>query len=322
MTSQRVGLGWGMVIALVSSAAFGVSGPLAKALIETGWTSGAAVLVRVSGAAAVLAVPTLLVARRVGARSLRRQFGFLFGYGLVAVAGAQIGFFSAVRTLPVGVALLIEYVAPVIVVGWLWLRRGQRPGRRTVAGAVAAMLGLVGVLDTATPGGLDPAGVTWALFAALCLTGYFLLSARVHDDLPPVLVIGSGMIVATAVTLLAGAVGLLPMAFVAETTTLAGWQVPFWVPAVGLVLICSVLSYLTGIVAVRALGARLASFVALTEVLFAVVVAWLALGELPTPRQLAGGVFIVVGVVLVRLGEPTLDSAGTDGPATPEPRRG
>lgn len=316
MTSQRVGLGWGMIIALVSSAAFGVSGPLAKALIESGWTSGAAVLVRVSGAAALLAVPTVLVARRVGRQSLRRQAGFLAAYGLVAVAGAQIGFFSAVRTLPVGVALLIEYLAPVIVVGWLWLRRGQRPSGRTVAGAVAAMLGLVLVLDAATPGGLDPVGVAWALFAALCLTGYFLLSARVHEDLHPVLVIGSGMVVATVVTVLAGLVGLLPMTFSAADTSLAGWQVAWWVPAVGLVLVCSVLSYLTGIVAVRALGARLASFVALTEVLFAILVAWLALGELPTGRQMAGGVLIVAGVVLVRLGERTLN------PVTQEPVSG
>lgn len=296
-----------MAIAILSSAAFGVSGPLAKALIESGWTSGAAVLVRVAGAAALLAVPALWLARRTGHAVLRRHARYLINYGLVAVAGAQIGFFSAVRTLPVGVALLIEYLAPVIVVGWLWVRRGQRPGRRTVIGAAAAMVGLVGVLDVSAPGGLDAIGVAWALFAALCLTGYFLLSAQVHDDLHPVIVIGAGMVVASVTVLVAGLVGLLPLVFSTSVTTLGSQQVPWWIPVVGLVVICSCLSYLTGIVAVRALGARLASFVALTEVLFAIGVAWLVLAELPTVRQLAGGLLIVTGVVLVRLGEPVLD---------------
>ena len=68
-------------------------------------------------------------------------------------------------------------------------------------------------------------------------------------------------------------------------------------------LVAAAFAYVTGIAAVRMLGAKVASFVALTEVLFAVLFAWLVLAELPTPVQLVGGVLIVAGLVAVRADE-------------------
>jgi drug/metabolite transporter (DMT)-like permease len=93
------------------------------------------------------------------------------------------------------------------------------------------------------------------------------------------------------------------------TVDLAGHQVSWLVPALGLSLVAAVIAYVAGIAAVRALGARLASFVGLTEVLFAVLVAWALLGELPTPTQFFGGALIVVGVVLVHAGESEEESS-------------
>ena len=49
--------------------------------------------------------------------------------------------------MPVGVAMLLEYLGIVFVVGWLWLRHGQRPRRLTVAGGTVAIAGLAMVLD-------------------------------------------------------------------------------------------------------------------------------------------------------------------------------
>ncbi len=296
----------GMVFALLSAALFSTSGILVKPLLDAGWSSGSAVLARIAGAALLLLVPTVLAAWGSG-RVLRANWRYLLAYGLFPVAGAQLGFYSAIQTLPVGIALLIEYLAPVYVVGWLWLRRGQRPGRLTVAGAAAAVIGLILVLDPFTGQGVDPAGVLWAFGSSCCVVVYFLLSASVSDDLPPVLVIGVGMVVGCCALALAGLVGLLPMAATDTSAALGGVTAPWWGYVIAMALVGTVLPYVTGIMAISRLGARLGAFVALAEVVFAALLAWLLLGQTATAGQVAGGILIISGVVLVRAGEPPPD---------------
>ena len=95
-------------------------------------------------------------------------------------------------------------------------------------------------------------------------------------------------------------VGALPLHATFGDVEFAGHVTSWVVPIVGLSLVAAVIAYVAGIGAARILGARLSSFVGLTEVLFAVLFAWVLLGELPAPVQLAGGVLIIVGVVAVR----------------------
>src|SRR4051812_20227609 len=173
----------GIALAILSAATFGTSGALATSLIHVGWTPGAAVLVRVAIAAAVLTVPAVWQLRG-------RQFPFgrslrmLGSYGLVAVAGAQLCYFNAVQHLSVAVALLLEYSGVLLVVGWMWLRHGHRPRRLTVAGAVTAVVGLGLVLNLLGNHHVDGVGVLWALGAAVGLAVYFVVSAGVRDPLP------------------------------------------------------------------------------------------------------------------------------------------
>jgi drug/metabolite transporter (DMT)-like permease len=139
--------------------------------------------------------------------------------------------------------------------------------------------------------------------AAVCLAIYFFITAKENDTLPPIVLASGGLLVGAAVMWLAGATGLLPMAFSMADTKLGPWTTPWWIPLAGLIVLATVLAYVSGIMAARALGSKVASFVSLTEVLFAVIWAWLLLGELPAAIQLVGGVLIVGGVVLVRLDE-------------------
>jgi drug/metabolite transporter (DMT)-like permease len=83
----------------------------------------------------------------------------------------------------------------------------------------------------------------------------------------------------------------------------ASHRVSWLIPVLGLSLVAAAIAYVIGISAARILGPKLASFVGLTEVVFAVLVAWALLGEVPTGLQLGGGVLIVAGVALVRLDE-------------------
>jgi drug/metabolite transporter (DMT)-like permease len=290
----------GLSLALLSAATFGTSGIFARSLIEAGWSADAAVAARIGIAALVLAVPAL-VAMRGRWDVARRAAGTVGIFGLLAVAGAQVGFFNAVRYLPVGVALLIEYSGIVLVVLWMWAVHGQRPRGLTMAGAVAALLGLVLVLDLADAGDIDPLGVVWALAAAVGLAAYFVLSARIDAELPSVTLAAGGMAVGAVLLLVLGAVGAMPMQATFGAVEFAGNRMSWVVPVAGLSLVAAVVAYVAGIGAARVLGAAMSSFVGLTEVMFAVLFAWVALGELPTVLQAAGGGFIVAGIVLVRL---------------------
>jgi drug/metabolite transporter (DMT)-like permease len=299
---QRLAGGTGLGLAVVSAATFGTSGAFAASLLESGWTPGAAVTVRVVVAALVLTVPALLQLR--GRTALLRRGGrTLTVYGLAAVAGAQLCYFNAVQHLSVAVALLLEYSGALLVVGWLWLRRGQRPRRLTVAGAAVAVLGLGLVLEIAGNAQLDPVGVLWGLGAAVGLATYFVLSAQSEDTLPPLVVAWGGLTIGGGVLLAAGAVGVLPMAASRDDVTLLDAQVSWLVPVVGLSLVAAVVAYVSGIAAARILGAKVASFVGLTEVLFAVTFAWLLLGQVLNLAQLVGGTLVVAGIALVRVDE-------------------
>jgi drug/metabolite transporter (DMT)-like permease len=301
MRPQR-SAGVGLSLALLSAVTFATSGTFARSLIEAGWSAEAAVAARVGIAALVLAVPAA-VALRGQLSLLRRNLGMMALFGLLAVAAAQACFFNSVRYLPIGVALLLEYLGIILVVGWMWLVHGHRPRRLTIAGSVAAILGLVLVLDLTGATGLDPVGVAWGLGAGIGLAGYFILSARGDAALPPVVLASGGMAVGAGVLIALGLLGALPLHATFGAVTFAGHRTSWLVPILGLSLVAAVVSYVAGIGAARIMGARLASFVGLTEVMFAVLIAWLVLGELPTAVQLLGGVFIVAGVAFVRLDE-------------------
>ncbi len=109
---------------------------------------------------------------------------------------------------------------------------------------------------------------------------------------------------------LSGLVGILPMEAGDPSVVVAGTDIPAWLALLELVLVAAALAYVLGILGARHLGSTLASFVGLTEVLFAVLFAWLLLGELPRPLQLLGGVVLLAGVVAVRLGQRDGDRRG------------
>jgi drug/metabolite transporter (DMT)-like permease len=297
---ERSGVGLGL--SLLSALTFATSGTFARSLIAGDWSAEAVVLARVGIAALVLAAPALL-ALRGRWPVLRRNAGTIVVFGVLGVALAQACFFNAVRYLPVGVALLLEYLGIVLVVGWMWLVHGQRPRLLTVIGSLTALGGLVFVLDLTGTGRLDPVGVLWGLGAGVGLAGYYVIAGRVDAALPSVVMASGGMAVGALALALLAVARLLPLEASTADVSFAGYQVSWLVPIAGLSLIAAVVAYLTGVAGARLLGARLSSFVGLTEVMFAVLIAWLVLGELPVSVQLLGGVLIVAGVALVRLDE-------------------
>lgn len=304
----------GLPLAVAAAFAFGMSGAWARGLIDAGWTPGAAVTVRIWVAALVLLVPAV-VALRGRWSLLRRNAGMIAAYGLLAVTATQLCYFQAVAVMDVGIALLIEYTAPVAVLLWLWVRRGERPTRRSVLGAGIAFVGLVLMLDIVTGATVNPVGILWALGAMVGAATYFVLSAKADTGLPPIALAGAGLLLGAVGLTIAGALGVLPFAWTTDDISYRFGSVPWFVPVLAMGLVATALAYLLGIASTRLLGSRLASFVALAEVVAALLFGWLLLGQLPDLLQALGGALVLAGVVVVKLGEPVPESVGAEAAA-------
>ena len=292
-------VGW--TTALVSAAAFGTSGAFAKPLLATGWSAGAVVAIRLGLAAAVLLVPGL-VALRGRWRLLLAHWRPIVCYGVFGGATAQVAFFNSVQYVPVALGLLLEYLGILLVVAWVALRSRRLPTRLTLVGVAVAIGGLVVVLDPSGMGGLDWRGIGWGLLAAFGLAVYFVVSAR-PMTLPPLTFVAVGLSVGTVTIVLAGLSGLMPLQAAVAEVNFVGITLPWWAPLLELALVAAAAAYALGFVGVQHLGSTVASFVGLTEVLFAVLWAWLLLGELPGLLQLVGGVILLSGVAAVRRGQ-------------------
>src|SRR6476661_8478307 len=173
----------GLLLAVGSAFAFGSSGPFAKSLMEAGWSPTAAVTARLAGGALLMGVFATIV-KPSWFREALQHGKTVVAYGIVPIAGAQLCYFNAVAHLSVGVALLLEYTAPILVVGWLWATTRTRPTTLTLSGVVLAVGGIMLVLGLFGPGGLAAAhinlvGVGWGLAAAVCAACYFMMSDKV-----------------------------------------------------------------------------------------------------------------------------------------------
>jgi drug/metabolite transporter (DMT)-like permease len=299
----------GLTLTVAAAAAFSTSGTFGSSLLSAGWSPGAAVTARVAIAGLALTIPALLAMRGRwgplrdrGWRAGAREGGRLVGYGLVAVAGCQFFYFNALNHLPVSVALLCEYLAAVIVVGWMWLRHGQRPSRLTAIGGVVALSGLAMMLGLSGAGRVSMVGVLWGLLAAVGCAVYMVMSAA-ESVLPPIVTAWGGMCSGAVVLYALGVTHVLKLHAAHTDVALLNHRVTWLVPLLGVSLIAAAFAYVAGIAGAQRLGPRLASFVSMSEVMFATLFAWIFLSQLPTPTQFAGGALIVAGVIGVRLGE-------------------
>jgi drug/metabolite transporter (DMT)-like permease len=290
-------MGLGILLGLAASLTFATSGTFARPLLTAGWTPGAAVFWRVS-AAAVLLLPVGLWVMRGRLRVVLSEWRTVVAFGALAVAVAQLMYFAAVARVSVSVALLLEYMAPVALVVLAWARTRRAPSRLVVAGTLTSVLGLLCVLDL-TGARLDPLGVLFGLLAMVGAATYFVLGAR-PTRLHPLALPAFGLPVGAAVLGAAILLGVLPYSAPLVEVELMGTHLPWWVPLGVIVLCATALAYALGVAGISLMGERLASFVSLSEVLFAALLAAALLGEVPAPVQLAGGLLIIAGVVLIR----------------------
>ena len=182
---------------------------------------------------------------------------------------------------------------------------------------MVALIGLALVLNLTEARHVALIGVLWGLGAATGLACYFVLCARTEEVLPPMSMAWAGMVVGAAAVGLLGVLGIVRFHIGRGSVALGGHYVSWLVPVLGLSLVAGAGAYATGVEATRRLGAKLASFVGLTEVLFAALFAWLLLSQRPGLLQALGGLFVVGGIALVRADEPSPGPASAQ--AEPDP---
>jgi drug/metabolite transporter (DMT)-like permease len=303
LTMPRLSTSAGLGVAVFSALSFGTSGVFIKPLLEAGWSPTAAVTTRALIAGLVL-MPIALISLRGRWSALSRGRWRILGMGLIGVASTQLTYYAAIQTIPVSTALLIEFLAPLILVGFVWATTRRMPRPTVLAGSVLAMAGIVLVIGPGAVQAVDPVGLAFAFCAAFGCAVYYVVAARPSDDLPPVALASFGLVLGGLTLGLLGTLGVLPFTATFGRLTLFHSQVPWWVPLLMVALVGTALAYASGITASAAIGSRVASFVGLLEVVFASVLAWLALGEKLTLLQALGGLLILGGIAAVRAESP------------------
>ena len=298
---------------LVSCALFAVNGTVAKLALRGGFDAPQLTTLRVTGAFAGLLM--LSLALRPHARRLRverRELPLLVVYGLAGFYFVPMLYFVAISRLPVGIGLLFEYSAPLLVALWARFGQRQRVRPRLWVGLVASLFGLAGVAEIWGDVHLDGVGVAAGFAAAVLLAVFYLLGARgvqARDSL-------SLSCWAFGVAALAGLVIRPWWHFPTEVLGRTSGGVPVWLLCAYVIVFGSIVPYLLIIGAFRHLPPTSVGMIGMAEPVIASTVAWLALGEALSISQLAGGMLVLLGVVLAetaRTGkpaaEPTLLSA-------------
>ncbi len=290
---------FGLVFAIASAMCFGFSGPLAKALIGAGISSMQAVWIRLGGTAvALLALTAATNPRALVVPRPRRRF--VLAYSLVGFAAVQALYYGTVARLPVGIAVLLEYLSPVLVVAWVRLVRRVRLPGSAVLGAVLAVIGLACVVQAWRGFRIDAPGLLLGLGTAACAAVYFLLSQDAGDGIHPLGSLTWGTLGATVVLLPLAHPWRLPWHVLAGDLSVGRWALPAPVAVCWLVLVATVAAYATSIAALRRLTAAVGATVASLEVVTTAALAWALLGETLSPTQLAGGAVVLAGALLAQ----------------------
>ena len=306
---QRSSTSAGLVIAVIAAATFGTSGALVKPLLESGWSPAAAVTVRALVGGVVVA-PVAILTLRGRWSALWRSRGRVLAMALIGVAGTQLLYFAAIQRIPVGTGILIEYMAPLLLVAFAWARTRRMPKAVVLIGSVVALVGLVMVVSPGGTASLDVLGLALAVATMVGCAVYYVVAARPDDGLPPVALAAAGLVIGGLALGAVGLTGLVPFTVTFDDVAFFGSAAPWWLPLLLVGVVSTAIAYATSITATQMLGSRLASFVGLLEVVAATFYAWLLLGEQLTLPQLLGGALILVGIGFVR-------SEKTDAPIEP-----
>src|SRR6478735_353398 len=294
----------GYLMAAAAAALWGVNGAVSKTILSTGLSSERLAQVRSLGAAAGL-VAILAFTAPGRLRLTRRELPYLLAFGVVGLAFVQWFYFLAIHRLAIGVALLIEYLAPLLVA--LWARFAyHEPVRRRIWGALAlALAGLTLIVNLFGGGGsLSTAGVLFALGGSLAYALYVLLAEHVVGGRDPVSLLAWGFLFASVFWAVLVPWWSFPPHALTRDTSLHGHlhsvHLPVWALAAWMIVLGTIIPFFLLVSALRHLSATRVGIVAMLEPVAGALVAWAWLSESLDGLQLAGAAVVLAAIVIAQ----------------------
>jgi len=292
----------GYFYALLAAFLFGANGSVSKVIIEAGFSAIQLTQMRVLGAAVISGIVLLALDRR-SFRLPPRQWPVIIILGVVGVGLLQATYAFAIALLPVGIALLLEYLAVLMVAVVAFFFFKEKVHIRLWAAIALVIVGLIVVAEI-WASTLNPVGVLWGLAAAISLATYFLVGERQLKTISPLSLSFWTMSVAT----LFWAPFSRWWTFTSETFTtvtslggsLEGLSVPVWLLIVWNVTLGSFAPFLLSLSALKRLSATAAGIVATSEIIFAFITAWLWLQEALSTWQVIGASVVFGGIVIAQ----------------------
>lgn len=298
---DRTGLGYAMVA--VAATLFAVNGTVSKVVLGSGLSSLELTQIR-SGGAAIGFLGLLLLFARSTFRVGRRELAFLVVFGITGIGFVQWLYFIAIDHLPVGIALLIQFLGPVLVALFARFVYREHIRRRIWAALVLCIAGLAVVVEFWSGLAFSTLGITAALGAAFALAAYILMAERERKHRDPASLSFYGFLFATLFWAVINPLWQFPWEVLDDTVSLQGnlseHTAPVWILVAFIVVVGTMITFtlLTG--ALRHITATRASIVATLEPVIATVVAWLWLGETFGTAQLIGGAVVLTGIMLAQ----------------------
>ena len=294
----------GYVMVIAGALLFSVNGSVSKVALESGIDSQSLVLMRCAGCAVALLLMVLVIdAGRLRVR--RSEWGMLIAYGVVAIAMVQWLYFVAISRLPVGVALLLEFTAPLLVALWAKFVQHKVLHRGLWLALALVLVGLALVAQVWDGLTLDVVGTVAGFGAAVSLATYFIIGEKAVGGRDTVSLAMWAFFVATVFWSAIHPWWTVPWSALVHDVNVPGAlssvAVPAWTLVVWIVLLGTVAPFLLEIGALRQVPATRAGIVATAEPVLAALIAWLWLGEVLAPAQVVGALVVVVGVALAQV---------------------
>jgi drug/metabolite transporter (DMT)-like permease len=289
----------GYVLVAAGAAMFALGGNLARYLLDDGVSAMRLSQLRSIGSLLLLAV--FLGLRRPQLLEVRRQdvpqLAFL-GIGGLALVHAT--YYAAIDRLEIGVALVIQYMAPLLLLGWLRFVHGRRVPASLWGAVLLAVSGCFLVVRAYSPGSLDGVGVLAAFGATITFAVYMVASERAGRRYEAVTTLFWAFAFASLFWAVAQPWWAFPFGRVDDPGNLA--------LAAGVVVLGTLLPFICVVAALRHLPAPRVAVAATLEPVLGAVFAWFLHDERLAAVQIAGGVLVLGAVLWVQSHRPDLEA--------------